>query len=143
MIYLGSDHGGFKLKEKVRIHLTAKGIAWEDIGTFSDKKKVDYPDYGIPLAKKVVKNKAKGILCCTNGVGVCIAANRVKGARAYMPYDKFTAVTGKADDDPNIICLRGLKTTPKKQLQLIDFWLNTKFKSHEPRRMRRIRKLDK
>ena len=142
MFYLGSDHAGFKMKQHVKLFLTKKGLKWEDLGVYQDKTKSDYPDYAKPVAKKVAKHKAQGILICGNGVGICIAANKVKGARAYMPYDKFTAAEGKADDNPNIICLRGLKTTPKKQLQLIDWWINTKFKSHEPRRMRRIRKLD-
>tara|TARA_B100000315_G_C14586389_1_gene593264 strand:- start:3760 stop:4188 length:429 start_codon:yes stop_codon:yes gene_type:complete len=142
MIYLGSDHGGFKLKEKIRIHLTAKGIEWEDLGVHQDKTKSDFPDYAKAVAKKVVKHKTRGILICSNGVGVSIAANRIKGVRAAMIYDKNTAVGSVADDNANIACLRGLNTSHKKQIQLLDLWLKAKFKAL-PRYIRRIRKLDK
>tara|TARA_Y100000310_G_C20700237_1_gene829023 strand:- start:2721 stop:3122 length:402 start_codon:yes stop_codon:yes gene_type:complete len=130
------------MKQHVKVFLTKKGLKWEDVGVYQDKTKSDYPDFASEVAKKTVKNKAKGILLCGNAVGMVVAANKIKGARATMAYDKFTAEGSVQDDDTNILCLRGLKTTPKQQLDVLDMWLNAKFKGL-PRYKRRVEKVKK
>ncbi len=140
MIYIGSDHAGFKLKQKIRIYLAAKAIPWEDLGAY-DENPSDFPDIAKKVAKQVVKSKAKGILCCGTGIGMCMAANRIRGARATTVYDKYTAIRSVRDDNANILCLRGRNSAYKTQLSLLSIWLKARFMP-KARYIRRIRKLD-
>jgi len=139
MIYLGSDHGGFELKEAIKMHLDKKRVKYKDSGAYSEEP-VDYPDIAYKVAKKVAKEKAKGILICGTGIGMCIAANKVKGIRAALAYDKYSAEMSRLHNDANVLCLRGRKVNFKKQLKIADVWLKTKF-SGEERHKRRIAKL--
>lgn len=140
MLYLGSDHAGYRLKEFLKKHLDKKKIKYQDLGTYSEES-VDYPDYAYKVGKKVAKEKnGKGILICGTGVGVCIAANKVKGIRAALAYDKEYAKMMRVHNDANVICLRGWDVDFKKQASLVDIWLNTKFDNIE-RRVRRLKKL--
>lgn len=141
-IILGSDHAGFKLKEFIKKYLESKGIAYEDLGTYSNKKRVDYPDYAVKVSKKVIKDKTKGILICGTGTGMVMAANKVKGARAALAYDKYSAIMARHDNDANILCLRGRKINLNKELKIVKIWLNAKF-SRLARHKKRINKLDK
>jgi|TARA_B100001971_G_C17895453_1_gene385262 ribose 5-phosphate isomerase B len=140
MIYIGSDHAGFKLKEKIRQYLTKKRIDWEDLGTHSDKKKVDYPDFAKLVAKKTVKTNSLGILICGSAIGMTIAANKIKGARAFQAYDKYTAIHGRENDHTNIICLRGNKS-PDSQIKILEYWLKAK-PLNEARFLRRVKKVN-
>ena len=139
-VIIGADHAGFKLKEKLKKFLEKKNILVEDVGTFSEDS-VDYTGYAFNVARKISKDKTlKGILICGTGTGMVMAANRVKGVRASLIYDKYSAVMAREHNDANIICLRGRKASSRKQIKLTWLWLNTKF-SGEVRHKRRIVKL--
>jgi len=140
MIYLGADHAGYKLKEFLKNNFDKRKIKYSDLGTYSEEP-VDYPDYAFKVARKVAKEKnAKGILICSTGAGMCIAANRIRGARAVLAYDKYSAKMSKMHNDANILCLKGWNVSFKKQAELVVIWLKTKFENI-PRRRRRIAKL--
>lgn len=142
-IIIGSDHAGYKLKEEIKQMLKKQKHTIEDIGTYSEKIKVDYPDYAFKLAKKIVKDKkAKGILICGTGTGMAIAANRIKGARAAFAYDEYSAIMSRKDNDANILTLRARNFSARKAKKLVQLWLATPF-SRAKRHKRRIAKLDK
>ena len=141
IIYLGSDHAGVKVKKKVEEFLTKKGIAYVDYGSFDPKSKDDYPDYAIKVAKKVASDdNALGVLICGSGTGMAIAANKIKGVRAAMAYDLFSAKKAKEHNDVNILTLRARKFLAGKAVKLVDVWLKTKA-STAARHRRRIAKI--
>ena len=151
VIYVGADHAGFALKEKMKNYLGKLGYKVVDKGNFVYDKDDDYPDFGYKVAKAVSKSKNKGILFCGSGQGVCIAANKVKGIRAVMAWDKKTARLGSEHSDANILCLpggkirkkvSGLGLSEKKAKEIIKAWLGTKF-SKAKRHIRRINKIKK
>jgi ribose 5-phosphate isomerase B len=139
MLYLGADHGGYRLKEFLKKYFNSKKIKYRDLGAYSEEP-VDYPDIAYKVAKKVAKEKAKGILICGTGIGMCIAANKVKGIRAVVAYDKYSAEMSRLHNDANVLCLRGREVDFKEQLKLVNIWLKTKF-SGEARHKRRIAKI--
>ena len=141
-IYLGSDHAGFKLKEYLKKYFDKVKIKYEDLGAFTDKKKSDYPDYATKVAKKVVKNKEKGILICGTGTGMVMSANKIKGARAAMAYDSYSAKMSRYDNDANILCLRGRNFNFNKAKNIVKIWLKEKF-SNISRHKKRIKKIKK
>ena len=134
-IVVGSDHGGYELKNQVIEHLKARGIEVEDLGCFSTDS-VDYPEYGQKVAKAVAAGQAdKGVVCCGTGIGISIAANKVKGIRCALPYDDFTAEMCKRHNDANVVSFGGRTLPPEKVMHLIDIWLDTEFEGgrHERR----------
>ena len=139
MIYIASDHAGYKLKEYLKKHFDKNNIIYEDLGTNSNEP-VDYPDYANKLALKVKKTRQKGILVCGTGTGMIIAANRHKGIRAALIYDDYTAEMSRKHNDSNIACLQGRKFSKEKAKSLVSIWLRTKFDS-KIRHKRRVRKL--
>lgn len=146
-IYLGADHAGFALKEKVKQWLAEKKIAFEDLGNLVYDKDDDYPDFAEKVAKRVVKEKTKGILFCGSAEGIAIAANKVKGVRAVAVWDKKIAELSRKHNDANVLCLAGggmLKPIPGLSLgtakEIISVWLKTQF-SGEVRHKRRIEKI--
>ena len=142
VILIGSDHAGFKLKEKIKIYLQKNKFKFVDFGTFDDKP-CDYPDIAIKVAGEVSKSKnRKGILVCGTGTGMVIAANKVRGARAVMCYDIYSAKMAREHNDANILCLRGRKFSSNKAINLLKVWINTKF-SGKSRHKRRINKISK
>ncbi len=141
-IYLGADHAGFALKEKIKKWLVKQKIPFQDLGDAKLRPSDDYPDYAAKVAKKVAKNGAFGILLCGSAQGVCIAANKIKGIRAVAPYDPKEAVLSRKHEDANIICLSGWFFTLMKAKKMIGLFLNTPF-SGEFRHMRRINKIKK
>ncbi len=143
IIYIGADHAGFRLKEYLKKYLKTKKIKYEDIGTYTDRKKVDFPDFAAKVAKKVSKNKnSRGILICGTGTGMVMVANRIKGIRAALAYDKYSAVMSRRDNDANVLCLRGRKTNFRKEKNIVNSWLKSKF-SNIDRYKRRIKKIAK
>ena len=111
------------------------------MGNHSYQTKDDYPDYASVVAQKVSKNKkAKGILLCGNGVGVCVVANKYKGIRAVNAQSVAVAQESRADDDTNILCLGGRHISFVKAKKIIDVWLKTKLKKN-PKYKRRINKI--
>lgn len=159
-LYLGADHGGFMLKEKIKLFLKKKGHSFEDMGNKKFVKTDDYPDYGYKVAKKVAREKeaaankvrmvssskkeeeAKGILFCGSAEGICIAANKVKGIRAVAVWSARDAKLSRKHNDANILCLSGWHLAPKKAEKIIIAWLKTEF-IKEPRHIRRINKIKK
>jgi len=138
MLYIASDHAGYKLKEKIKVYLTKSKISFKDLGTDSNKL-VDYPDY----AKKLIRNmksKDKGILICGTGTGMVMASNRSKKIRAAVVYDNYTAKMSRRDNNSNVICLRARKFNYNKSISLLKIWLKTPF-SKLPRYKRRLNKI--
>jgi ribose 5-phosphate isomerase B len=139
-VIIASDHAGLRLKEKVKRYLKRKKIKYEDLGTESFTS-VDYPDYALKVAEKVVKNKnTRGILVCGTGTGMTIAANKVKGIRAVAAYDAYSAKMSRIDNDTNVLGLRGRFFPFEKIKKIITVWLDTPF-SGEKRHKRRIKKI--
>ncbi len=139
-VILASDHAGLRLKEKIKKYLERKKIEYEDLGTESFTS-VDYPDYALKVAEKVVKNKnTRGILVCGTGTGMTIAANKVKGIRAVAAYDVYSAKMSRIDNDTNVLGLRGRFFPFEKMKKIITVWLDTPF-SGEKRHKRRIKKI--
>jgi ribose 5-phosphate isomerase B len=142
MIYIGSDHAGFKTKEYIKRFLEKNNLDYKDLSGIN-KEGDDYPEHAQKVAKAVAKNKNnKGILICGTGVGMTIAANRFKGARAVLLLDKYTTKKSRTSNDANIACLRGWDFNERKAAKLIDLFLKTEF-DKKTRRERRIKQLDK
>ena len=141
MIALGSDHGGYELKQEIISHLKSKGIAYRDYGSFSPEP-ADYPEYAHIVAHVVVNGECeKGILICGTGIGISIAAIKVKGIRAAVCTDCFTAEATRLHNDANILALGGRVVGPGLALKIVDTFLNTPF-SGEERHSRRISKIE-
>ncbi len=139
-IYIGADHAGFALKEKIKRWLEHKRVPYVDIGNKKIDPKDDYPDFASALAKKVVTDKSLGILVCGSAQGMCIAANKVKGARAVIPYSLREARLSKEHNNANIICLSGWFTHLHKAKRMSEVFLTTPF-SQEARHIRRVGKI--
>ena len=141
VIYLGADHAGYALKEKLKLMLEKKHIGFDDCGTHSEADKVDYPDYAEMVAKSVLKNKgALGILVCGTGIGMCIAANKFKGIRAALCYNEFSAKMAREHNDANILCLGGRTMKPALASRIANAWLSTQF-TNDDRHKRRLGKI--
>jgi len=139
-VIIGSDHAGFKLKEKIKKYLKMKKIEYIDLGTDS-LESVDYPDYALEVAKQVARSKdRRGILVCGTGTGMTIAANKVKRIRAVAAYDVYSAKMSRVDNDANVLGLRGRFFPYEKVKKILNVWLTTPF-SDRPRHKRRIKKI--
>lgn len=139
-IGLAGDHGGYELKEFIKKELEKLGYEAVDFGNISFDKDDDYPDYVIPLADAIAGNRIqRGIAVCGSGVGACIAANKLKGVRACLICDTFSARQGVEDDDMNLICLGGRITGSHLAVEIIKAFLNASFSGKERHR----RRLDK
>ncbi len=142
-IYLASDHGGFSYKQRVMKFLLKLAYEVVDLGPYKFKNNDDYPDYVIPLAKKVAKDKKSlGIVFCRNGQGVCIATNKVKGVRAVTVFTKKMAMSTKRDDNANILCVPSDYMALLKVKSIVKVWIGTEF-SKEARHKRRLKKVEK
>lgn len=140
-IGIAGDHGGYELKEFLKKELEKLGYETVDFGNLSFDKDDDYPDYVIPLAEAIARNQVKkGIAVCGSGVGACIAANRLKGVRACLICDTFSARQGVEDDDMNLICLGGRITGSHLAAEIIKAFLNAGFSGKE-RHLRRLGKI--
>lgn len=137
MIALGSDHAGYELKQVIIKHLEERNIEYKDYGPYSAES-VDYAVYAEKTAKGVVGGECElGILCCGTGVGISIAANKVRGIRACCCSDKFSAEMTRLHNDANMLCLGGRVVTPEQAIELVDIFFDTPF-SGEERHARRI-----
>ncbi|MBI4151709.1 RpiB/LacA/LacB family sugar-phosphate isomerase [Candidatus Woesearchaeota archaeon] len=146
-VYLGADHAGFDLKERIKLWLTAQKIPYDDCGNMRLERNDDYPDFAEKVALKVIKHNGKGILFCGSSIGVCIAANKVPQIRAANPHTLEQVVRSREDEDANILCLSGGGTLHPQQgmsfskaQKMILTFLNTPF-SGAPRHRRRIKKI--
>jgi ribose 5-phosphate isomerase B len=138
---VASDHGGYELKLKLVASLKDAGYDLVDFGAKKFDKEDDYPDFVVPLARAVARGDVvRGLAICGSGVGACVTANKVSGARAALITDPFSAHQGVEDDDMNIICLGGNVTGYSLALELVKIFLNANFKETE-RYVRRLRKV--
>ena len=139
-IAVASDHGGFALKEKVEEHLMQRGFEVEDLGTHSEDS-VDYPAYGKACGEAVASGKADlGVVVCGTGIGISIAANKVKGIRCGLCTSVEMAHLTKQHNNANILALGGRTTEPDLALKIVDEWLDTEFEGG--RHQRRVDMLD-
>ena len=139
-VSIGCDHGGYDLKEKVKAHLIEKGIEVVDFGT-NDLSSCDYPDFGIEAAKSVANNEVdKGIVICTTGIGISIAANKVKGIRCALCSDLTSARLTREHNDANVLALGAAIIGHLVALDIVDVFLSTDF-SGLTKHSRRIEKI--
>lgn len=137
MIAIGSDHGGFDLKETIIAHLKAQGAAYKDYGCY-DKSSCDYPIYGRAVAEAVANGECdKGIVVCTTGIGISITANKIKGIRCALCADTVTAQLTRQHNDANVLALGGGIVGPNLGISIVDTFLNTEF-SKEEKHQRRV-----
>ena len=137
MIGLGCDHGGYELKQEIIKYLEEKGLHYKDFGCDSTKS-VDYPIYARKVGRAIQNGECdKGILICGTGIGISIAANKMKGIRAALCTDCFSAEATRLHNDANILALGGRVVGPGLAVKIVDTFLNTEF-SHEERHQRRI-----
>ncbi len=137
MIAIGSDHAGFELKQVIINHLEERNLEFKDYGTYSSDS-CDYAVYAEKTARAIVDGECEiGLLFCGTGVGISIAANKVKGIRACCCSDLFSAEMTRLHNNANLLCLGGRVVTPEKAIELVDIFLDTPF-SGEERHQRRI-----
>ena len=141
MIALGSDHGGYGLKQEVIKHLEERGIEYKDYGCF-DKSSCDYPDFAKQAAKAVAEGSCdRGVLVCTTGIGISIAANKVKGVRCALCTDPYMAKMTRLHNDANMLALGQGIVGKNLALEIVDTFLDTAF-SEEEKHKRSIAKLE-
>lgn len=127
MIALGADHGGFVLKEAIRQYLDSEKIEYKDFGTFNQDS-VDYPPIAAQAAHFVADGKAElGILCCGTGIGMSIAANKIKGVRAAVCSNAYCAEITRRHNNANILCLGGRVIKEEQAVEFAKLFLNTPF----------------
>jgi len=140
-IALASDHGGFALKEDIKTFLVSKGHEVLDLGAESDKESVDYPNYGKACGEAVVGGRAeRGIVFCGTGIGISIAANKVKGVRCALCTSVFMAEMSRCHNNANLLALGGRTTELELALEIVKTWLGTDFEGG--RHERRVHLLD-
>ncbi|NLY81557.1 MAG: ribose 5-phosphate isomerase B [Clostridiales bacterium] len=135
MIALANDHGGFELKEEIKNKLEKEGYDVVDLGAYNEES-VDYPIYGKKCAEEVAsKNAEKGIVICGSGIGISIAANKVKGIRCALCTSVEMAKLAAKHNNANVLALGGRLTEKKLAFEIVDAWLNTEFEGgrHEKR----------
>ena len=141
MIAIGSDHGGFELKQAIMAHLDKRGLEYKDFGTY-DKASCDYPEYGKAVAHAVASGEyERGIIICGTGIGISISANKVPGIRAALCTDCFMAEATRLHNDANILALGGRVVGEGLALKIVDTFLDTPF-SNDERHTRRISKIE-
>ena len=139
-ISIGCDHGALALKNKMVAHLTKKGYDVKDCGTYTADS-CDYPDFAAAAARAVASGECeKGIVLCTTGIGVSIAANKVKGIRCALLSDVMSARLTREHNDTNMMAIGAGVVGEMLALEILDTWLNTEF-SHNERHQRRIDKV--
>lgn len=138
-VAIAADHGGYTLKEEIKKYLESAGIEYTDFGCHSEES-VDYPDFALPVAEKVAAGEFdRGILICGTGIGMSIAANKVKGVRCALVHDCFTAKATREHNDSNVLAMGARVIGPGLALEIAKIWLGTEFEGG--RHLRRIEKL--
>jgi len=128
-VALGADHAGFELKETLKRHLADRGIPVHDVGT-SSAESTDYPDYAQDVARKVAGGESDfGLLVCSTGIGMSIAANKVPGARAALAFNEIGAELSRSHNDANILCLGAKFTAPELAEHMVDLFLDSRFEA--------------
>lgn len=141
MIGIGSDHGGYALKQEVIKHLQERGMEVKDYGCYSEES-CDYPIYGKAVAEAVAKGECQqGIVICGTGIGISIAANKVPGVRAALCHDCFSAQATKEHNNANVLAMGARVIGPGHALKIVDTFIDTPF-SNDERHVRRIDMLE-
>ncbi len=141
MIALGSDQAGYELKQVIMKHLEERGLEYKDYGSYNADP-VDYPVYGKKVAEAIVSGECdRGILICGTGIGISIAANKVKGIRAAVCSDCFSAEATRLHNDANILAFGARVIGPGLAEKIVDTFLDTEFSGAE-RHVRRVEMLD-
>lgn len=156
LVFLGADHAGFALKEKLKRWLNARKIPFQDLGNTIYDKTDDYPDFAIKVAKAVAhpktvkiraskinaqsKNTVRGILICGSAQGMCIVANKIKCIRAVVPFSLQEVKLSRRHNDANVLCLSGWFMNEKTAWKMVHIFLTTPF-SQATRHRRRIQKI--
>jgi len=143
-LFLAGDHAGFKLKEIIKSYLAKKGFTLSDFGPLEFDNKDDYPDYVIPMAKKLAKtNGARGLIIAGSGQGEAIATNKIKGIRAGIYHGGSNKIvkTGREHDDTNILCIGSRFMSESEAKRAINIFLNTEFQGG--RHSRRLKKVSR
>jgi ribose 5-phosphate isomerase B len=143
-IIIGSDHGGIHLKEVLKQHLAERGIEVHDAGTYTEES-CDYPDIALQLCRAVTAGDGdRGVLVCGTGIGMSMAANKVKGIRAALCGDVFSAIMSREHNDANVICLGERVLGPGLAVCILDAWLDTEFAGgRHARRVNKIMAIEK
>jgi ribose 5-phosphate isomerase B len=143
-IAVAADHGGFRLKEKIKSYLTQKGFQVKDFGTYSEER-CDYPDYAYPAAKGVSEGRFKrAVILCKSGIGDSIVANRVPGVRAALCYNVKAARLSREHNDSNVLVLGSIFVNEAQAKKILDVWLKTKFSGgRHKKRLDKIRKIER
>lgn len=127
MIAIASDHGGYTLRAEIAAYLEQAGIAYTDLGC-PGADRCDYPDYAVAACRAVAEKRAdRAILVCSTGIGMSMAANKIKGIRAALCGDSYSARYTRRHNDANVLCLGALVTGPGLALEIVDVFLNTAF----------------
>ena len=137
---IGCDHGGFDMKTALIAYLKEQGHEVKDFGCY-DKSSIDYPDYAIPVGEAVARREFdRGVVICTTGIGVSIAANKVHGIRCALVTDEYSAKMTREHNDTNVLALGANVTTVVRAQGIVDIWLSEPY-SHGERHQRRIDKI--
>ena len=139
MIYIGSDHPGFNLKEEIKKHLSLKSIDFKDCGCYSAKT-CDYPDIAKEVCKNISSKEEKAILVCGTGVGMSIVANKFPGVRAVCAFDSFSVKHSRLHNNANVFCIGARVVGVGVALELLDIFLETSFEGG--RHERRVLKIE-
>lgn len=140
-IFLGADHGGFELKQELAAHLRSAGHDVVDLGAHEYDALDDYPDSALSVSRAVAAGEGeRGIIVCGSGVGASVAANKVKGVRAALCHDTYSAHQGVEHDDLNVLCLGGRIIGGALAREVVDAFVGARF-SGEERHRRRLQKI--
>lgn len=141
MIAIGSDHGGYALKQEIMEHLEERGLEYKDYGCY-EPKSCDYPTFAKAVARAILDGECdKGILICGTGIGISITANKIPGIRAALCTDCFCAEATRQHNDANVLALGGRVVGPGLALKIVDTFLDTPF-SNDERHIRRIQAIE-
>lgn len=143
-IFFAADHAGYKLKEALKKYAASLGHIPIDAGAFALDNDDDYPDMIVPAVRAAIKTKSRAVVLGGSGVGECVVANKIHGARAAMCFDAYTAKMSRVDNDSNVLCLGGRTSVAKlpHAEKILRIWLDTKF-SGAARHKRRLAKITK
>lgn len=143
-ITLAADHAGFKFKQRLAVELGTLGHEVLDCGTSSEAS-CDYPDFAIPAARSVAEGKAdRAVLICTNGIGMCMVANRIPGVRAALVYNQRSAAMTRRHHDSNVLCLGAGEFPEEELVEMVKIWLEAAFEGgRHARRVGKIEDLDR
>ena len=144
MIYIGSDHRGYNLKEYLKDYLSKSKIPFKDVGNHKFDPEDDYPDFAFKVAQEVAQDPSQrtGVMICGSGLGMIVAANKVKGIRAGLAVSEWFARHGRENDDLNVISIASDATDFSLAEKILKVWLEAKF-DPQPKYIRRVEKIER